>query len=456
MQTKAILVADLGFGDAGKGGLVDYLTRETGAHTVMRYNGGAQAAHNVVTPEGRHHTFAQFGSGSFLPGTRTYLSRFMLLDPLAMLVEERALQAQGIRDAFARASIDRQALVTTPFQAAANRIKEIARGNARHGSCGMGVGETMSDWLAYGAQVPLAADLGDRRTLARKLAFLREAKLAQLEDVLSEHGEHPAIREELKIFYSADFIDITAQVYGRFASQVSLVDETFLRQLCSRPGTILFEGAQGVLLDEWYGFYPYNTWSTTTFKNAETLLAEGGFNGERFRLGTTRAYTIRHGAGPFMSESRALTRALPDRHNGDNRWQQTFRVGHLDLVALRYALKATGLLDGLAVTNLDRLAETPDWYACDRYAYNGSAKTLEDFFITRGGWITDIRLPLDPEDLSRQQTLTGLLFDMQPGLRSWLGNLNGFAESIAGALNVPLAITSYGPTAREKRSHIAF
>jgi adenylosuccinate synthase len=150
-KSTAILIADLGYGDAGKGSIVDYLTRTTGAHTVVRYNGGAQAAHNVITPDGRHHTFAQFGSGTFVRGTRTHLSRFMMVHPLAMLAEERHLRSLGIPDVFHRVSIDREALVTTPFQQSANRLKEIGRGDGRHGSCGMGVGETMSDWLTHGS-----------------------------------------------------------------------------------------------------------------------------------------------------------------------------------------------------------------------------------------------------------------------------------------------------------------
>src|SRR5512138_457863 len=161
-EKTAIFVADLGYGDAGKGSIVDYLTRVTNAHTVVRYNGGAQAAHNVITPDGRHHTFSQFGSGTFVPGTRTHLSRFMMVHPLAMLAEERHLRSLGVRDAFPRLSIDREALVTTPFQQSANRLKEMARGDGRHGSCGMGVGETMSDWLKYDRQVLFAGDLESR------------------------------------------------------------------------------------------------------------------------------------------------------------------------------------------------------------------------------------------------------------------------------------------------------
>ena len=454
MNRKAILIADLGYGDAGKGSLVDYLTRETGAHTVVRFNGGAQAAHNVVAPDGRHHTFAQFGSGSLVPGTRTYLSRFMLLDPLAMLAEERALSTLGIRDAFARTAIDRHTKVTTPFHIAANRIKELARGRARHGSCGMGIGETMSDWLAFGSQVPLAGDLGDRRTLIRKLAFLREAKLAQLEGTLSDHRDDPGIQEELHIFQDAGFLTATAEVYQRFAATVGIADEGFLRDLCARPGTILFEGAQGVLLDEWYGFYPYSTWSTTTFENAVTLLEDGGYEGQAFRIGLTRAYTTRHGAGPFVSESETLTRVLPDYHNGNNRWQRTFRVGHLDLVALRYALQTTSPIDGLVVTNLDRLAELPAWYTCERYRYTGTSTDMGDFFFMDNRGITGIRLPRDPQDLKRQEVLTGLLFAMQPQLSPWGKSMCAYTEFIAQALNTRLAITSYGPTAREKRSHM--
>ncbi len=456
MQTNAILVADLGYGDAGKGSLVDYLARETGAHTVVRYNGGAQAAHNVVTPDGRHHTFAQFGSGSFLPGVRTYLSRFMVLNPLAMLAEERALASLGVPAAFESTAHHPRAQVTTPFQIATNRIKELARGDARHGSCGLGVGETMADWLEHGEEVLFAGDLKDRRSLLRKLSLLRDAKLAQLEELSRTHGEMPAIRSELEPFHDSDFLPAAAEVYTRFAAQVALVDERYLTELCAAPGTLLFEGAQGVLLDEWRGFFPFNTWSTTTFQNAETLLAEGGFEANSIRLGATRAYATRHGPGPFMSESRALTSLLPDRHNGLNPWQRAFRVGHLDLLALRYALKATGPIDGLAVTNLDRLPAAEAWYTCERYRYLGNASDVQEYFELSDGWVTGIRLSPDPTDLERQKDLTDLLFEVQPVCTPWVGTPGAFAEYIADSLNAPLALTSSGPTAREKFRLIDF
>src|SRR5690349_2875592 len=99
---QAIFIADLGFGDAGKGTLTDFLTRRFAADLIVRYNGVPQAAHNVVAPDGKHHTFAQFSSGMLLPWARTLLSRFMLISPLNMLKEERHLRTLGITDALSR------------------------------------------------------------------------------------------------------------------------------------------------------------------------------------------------------------------------------------------------------------------------------------------------------------------------------------------------------------------
>ena len=153
---QAILTVDLGFGDAGKGSIVDYLARRHDAHTVVRYNGGAQAGHRVVTPGAapQEHVFAQFGSGA-LAGAATHLSRFMLLDPLAMMVEAQHLRELGAPDPFAHTTIDAGALVITPFQRAANRLKELARGAGRHGSCGMGIGETQA-WVHEGGAEALS------------------------------------------------------------------------------------------------------------------------------------------------------------------------------------------------------------------------------------------------------------------------------------------------------------
>jgi adenylosuccinate synthase len=449
-QSQAIFIADLGFGDAGKGSIVDYLTRVTQAHTVVRYNGGAQAAHNVVTPDGRHHTFAQFGSGTFIPGTQTYLSRFMITHPLAMLAEERHLRSVGVEDAFERMIIDRQALVTTPFQQSANRLKEISRGRARHGSCGMGVGETMADWLAYGPDVLFAGDLHDRKQVIKKLRFLRDAKYAELETSLSDLPASDALSEELKVFDDPGIIEATADVFEYFAGLVKIVDSDYLGNITRQPGVTIFEGAQGVLLDEWYGFFPYNSWSTLTFKNAERLLSENGFDGQVLKLGLIRGYATRHGAGPFVTEDDNLTTQLQDDHNTNNPWQREFRVGYLDFVALRYALQVTGQVDGLVVTNLDRMAAMDEWQTCDSYSHPGKKPDVEEYFKLQNNLVKEIRVSADPTNLIRQEQLTRRLFEMQPVYSRCEKDSASYLERISQVLGAPIAMTSSGPTALEK------
>ena len=151
---KAAIVVNLGFGDSGKGTIVDYLVRRERAELVVRYNGGAQAGHNVVTADGRHHTFAQFGAGTFAEGCRTHLTETVVVHPSALVVEERYLQRAGISDAWERITIAPDALVTTPFHQSLGRLREQAR-DKPHGTCGVGVGETMraserlsdTDWV---------------------------------------------------------------------------------------------------------------------------------------------------------------------------------------------------------------------------------------------------------------------------------------------------------------------
>jgi adenylosuccinate synthase len=325
IEREAIIVVDLGYGDAGKGGVVDYLTRARGAHTVVRFNGGGQAAHTVVTPDGRRHTFAQFGSGSFVPGVATFLSRSMLVDPLALLREAEGLAAVGVPDALDRLAIDREALVVTPLHAALNRLRELARGDGCHGSCGLGIGETMAAALACPADAVRAGDVAEPAVIRRKLARLRDRCLTALGEFAPRLPDAPAARRELATLRDPALGELCAGLYREVAGRVALVDAAHLRRLLARPGAVVFEGAQGVLLDEWHGFHPYTTWSTTTFANAEALLADADHAGATTRLGVLRVYATRHGPGPFVTEDAALAAALPEPHNPTNPWRRAMR-----------------------------------------------------------------------------------------------------------------------------------
>ncbi|MFN8633536.1 MAG: adenylosuccinate synthetase [Chloroflexota bacterium] len=449
---SAIILCGLGYGDEGKGTWTDFLARSEPVHTVVRFNGGAQAGHNVVTPDGRHHTFAQFGSGTFVRGVSTHLSHFMLLNPMRLLHENDQLHGLGVTDALARLTIDRQAPVTTPFQVAANRLRELARGDARHGSCGMGIGETMADWLAFGERTVLAGDLSDAITLRRKLQFVQELKREQLRETVAALPRTEAVERERRVLDGDDAIDACIRAYTHVAGQARLVDGSFLGELLELPGAVVFEGAQGVLLDEWHGFHPYTTWSTTTFKNALTLLHEQAYDGEIVKLGLLRAYMTRHGAGPLVGESPDLRSAFRDPYNVMNDWQQGFRVGHFDAVASRYAVEVTGRPDLLAVSHLDQLAAAPASQMAVAYRYGGDAADLTGYVDAENGLVIRLRPSPTPEDLEYQARLTEIVERCEPVYRRIDGGAGGLLDAIQRQLGVAVALTSSGPSAAEKRT----
>ena len=141
---KMFIVLGLGFGDEGKGTIIDYLTRKHEIPLVIK-TGGPQQAHNVVEPNGRWHCFSQFGSGTFFPGTKTFLSKGMMVEPGNLLRESYALREKGEQGTLTRIIIDSDATIITPFERMVSQMREISRGEKRFGSCGMGVGETASD-----------------------------------------------------------------------------------------------------------------------------------------------------------------------------------------------------------------------------------------------------------------------------------------------------------------------
>lgn len=417
---KAHVVVGLGFGDEGKGSIVDYLVRRHDAGMVVRFNGGAQAAHHVVSPDGREHVFAQFGAGTLSPGVRTHLGANVVVNPLNLLREEKALREIGVTDALPRLTIDRQALIVTPFQVAVNRAREEARGWKRHGSCGQGIGEARSDQIA-GRPILLAGHLGSRSFTLNKLLEIRDSKRAELEEIgATDWLERPE-------FGNAAIPSVIMEHYWRL--RANLVVEEWMPHRHLAP--FVFEGAQGVLLDEYWGFHPHNTWTDTTSAHAETLLDQWDIDiADRQIVGVMRAYQTRHGAGPLPTYSTRLSSRLTDPMNEGNAWQGAFRVGYPDLVLLDYALRAQHV-DRLAVTCMDRIkdARLDAWKVCPNYVVDGRV-------------IMDI--PSPPPAISK---LPGRVLE-----RAWpeLKPMGRTMKSYREVLPKPVSIFSHGPTAEGK------
>jgi len=388
---RHVAVVDLGYGDAGKGTVVDALCASAAVRAVLRFNGGAQAAHNVVMPSGRHHTFAQFGSGT-LRGVPTHLTRFMVVDPLAL-----AAEAVALGNPYELLTVDGDALLATPWHRIANRRRELVQ---RHGSCGMGVGETMAYALTH-ADAPRVSDVLSPARLRRRLSALAD-------------------------FYGPGvMVDDVVAAFVAFGRTVRVVDASHTGRLL-REGPCVFEGAQGVLLDEWRGWHPHTTWSTTTFDNALELCPS------LMRLGVVRTYTTRHGAGPFVTEDPALD--LPESHNGVGEWQGAFRAGHFDAVAHRYAIEVAGGVDGLAVTHLDVPPRCPGLRICTSYTLDGAPWTRI--------------VPGEFRDLGHQAALTERLVRARPGA---LVRPDDWPAAIGGLLDAPVMLKSSGPTAADKK-----
>ncbi len=425
MTNRAVVVVDLGFGDAGKGLLTDHLVRTTGATLVVRYNGGAQAGHNVVTPDGRHHTFAQLGSGSFVPGVRTFLSRHMVVHPTALVIEAVTLETKDVPEPLSRVHISERARIITPFHQSLNRLRELARGDGRHGSCGVGVGETVADALAHPDDAIIAGDLRRPAVLRQKLGRIQERLRAEALRLLPELTK--AANPELLVFKRREVLEAWALEVTRLARLV--VDDSLLTEW---QGNVVFEGAQGVLLDESRGFHPHTTWSRCTADNAIALAREMRAEPTVETIGVLRAHAIRHGAGPFPTETPALAGTVPD-HNEQNAWQGAVRYGHFDAVLARYALAVAGRIDALAITHLDTALKHDCW----RFATAYETPSLRD-------------LPVSPEpSMEEQERLTTVLRDAVPRFEETSADGPAIIGTIEAVTGRRVRITSQGPSSRD-------
>lgn len=435
---EAYIVVDLGFGDAGKGTITDFLVREKKARLVVRFNGGAQAGHNVVTDDGLSHTFSQFGAGSFVPSVHTHLAETVVVHPSALLVEATHLERNSfVPQPLSRLTIAEGAPITTPYHQAANRIRELARKTERHGTCGVGVGETVRDALEHPEGVIRARDLREAPRLFRQLEQTRDRLWSSLQNERLHLGaDHP----ELAVYSDSEvarrWMDFIRPVAANVVS-----DDWLNRWFCNESSDVVFEGAQGVLLDENYGFHPHTTWSDCTFGGALSLLTKHGFSGKTIRLGVLRTYLTRHGAGPFPTEDAALAPRVPELHNLNAGWQGVFRVGHPDAVLWRYALRVCGGADGVALTHGDRNA------AIDRVATSYKSSRNDVLFDhDKHGHVVGLKAGNLEHQERLGQALRGVtvLYEKLPELA------NDRIQHLEELLDVPILLTSSGPMATHK------
>ena len=462
MTKQVFTVTDLGPGDGGKGGIVHKLCCLKNAHTVLKV-GGAQGSHGVRTSRGESFNFSQFGCGTF-EGVQTYVSDCMVIDPIGLLAEGNSLKYEhGLCNPFSLIAVDQDALCATPFHGVASRLQELARKEHQKGSVGVGIGETKVDAELHPELAIYVRDIGSP-SFKRKIESVRDYTLAKLAPII-EHvddlwpDDRATARDEIAFLTSHDVVDWVHDEFVQMRAAVRIGNREYLaRDVLARDGTVVVESSHGILTDRYYGFHPYTSRlrtipQLTTFD----LLAACGYDGEVVKLGVTRGYQIRHGAGPMVTDDPSLAeRLLPGSHKKNNRYQGKIRVGPLDLVSLRYAIDVCGgpqAFNGLAVSWFDQIMIEGKWQVC--HSYSGA---LDREFFTLPGRIR-VRRGVGEEQLSHQGELSRRLFACKPTLETF--GLNGTSdlrqaamdrcsETLLEQLRVPVRMMSFGQTENDK------
>lgn len=346
------------WGDEGKGKLVDFLAEP--AQAVVRFQGGNNAGHTVKIgkEEFKLHILP---SGILRKGKIAVIGNGVIVNPKVLIGEIDDLERRGISCSGLRIS-DRAHLIM-PYHILLDGAEELLKAGKRVGTTGRGIGPCYSDKISRtGIRM---CDLIDEQTFKEKLRFAVNLK----NRVIKAYG----MREEL----DAEEISEEYLAYGARLSRYVTDTGAILRKLQKKGAKILFEGAQGSMLDVDYGTYPYVTSSTTTAGNAAS---GSGVPPESIDgvLGIVKAYTTRVGAGPFPTElpedqGVALAKAGGEFGTTTGRMR---RCGWLDLVVVSHSVKLSGI-DSIALTKMDVLGEIDRIKICDHYKLDG--KKIEEF-----------------------------------------------------------------------------
>lgn len=370
-----MVVVGTQWGDEGKGKVVDWLTDH--AQGVVRFQGGHNAGHTLVI-NGRKTALQLIPSGVMREGVACYIGNGVVVDPVHLLSEIERLEAIGVQ-VRSRLFISESCPLILPFHVEVDRAREALRessGSGKIGTTGKGIGPAYEDKVARRAL--RIQDLKHPQRFARKLAELLSLHNVALSGYLGSKA-----LEFQPIYDQA--MQVAEQLSPMFADVGYALHQSHLR-----GDRLLFEGAQGTLLDIDHGTYPYVTSSNCVAGNA----AAGAGVGPQmlhYRLGITKAYTTRVGGGPFPTELPIDQAGTVGHHLstvGQERGTVTGRArrcGWLDAAALRRAMIINGI-SGLCITKLDVLDGLQNVLVCTGYRLDGR--------------VVDI-LPLDADDITR-------------------------------------------------------
>jgi adenylosuccinate synthase len=373
-----VAVVGAQWGDEGKGKVVDWLSAK--ADVVVRFQGGHNAGHTLVI-NGTEYKLSLLPSG-IVRGKLSVIGNGVVIDPFALLTEMEAVAAKGVSVTPKNLMIAENACLILPVHGALDRAREAAKGNSKIGTTGRGIGPAYEDKV--GRRALRVSDLRDSKEMRRKL-----------QDLLAHHNILLKAYNA-PVMGADDMADALEKIAPRILAHAAPAFRV-LHEEASRGKTILFEGAQGLMLDVDFGTYPYVTSSNTVSGQAAT--GSGlGLKSVHNVLGICKAYTTRVGSGPFPTEDKG---AVGEELGQKGREFGTVtgrkrRCGWMDAALVRQTVKVGGI-DSLVLTKLDVLDGFSELKICTHYKLRGeemdyfpSAEAdqaaLEPVYETLKGW----------------------------------------------------------------------
>lgn len=391
---SGIIVVGSQWGDEGKGKVVDVFSAQ--ADFVVRYQGGANAGHTLVV-NGVKTVLHLVPSGILHPKTICVIAAGVVLDLEEVISEIRALREAGLISNPEQLRISDQATVLLSYHRKLDQAREASAGQEKIGTTGRGIGPAYEDRASRKAI--LFGDLFDTASLREKLEIsLREKNFL------------------LKEFYKAEPINID-ELYKRLLELASELapyrckDASMMVHKALRGGKkVLFEGAQGTMLDLLHGTYPFVT-SSSTISGSACIGSGIGPNTVQKIIGITKAYTTRVGSGPFPTEMKDALgeRIRAEGHEFGATTGRPRRCGWLDLVGLKYAIRVNGITN-IALMKLDVLSGHDKIEVCTSYRLDGQEikdmpistaelSRVEPVYRSLSGWQEDITQVRSIQDL---------------------------------------------------------
>ena len=350
---KNVVVVGSQWGDEGKGKIVDWLSEQ--ADVVIRFQGGHNAGHTLVI-DGVTYKLRLLPSGIVRKNKISIIGNGVVVDPWALLEEIEEIKSKGVHVDIENLIISESANLILPFHREMDEIREDAAGKEKIGTTRRGIGPAYEDKV--GRRSIRVMDLRSEKNLDQRL----ELVLLHHNAIRKGLGKKVFIKEKLK----NDLLKIAPKIL-KFSQPVWFKIDQFKRE----KKKILFEGAQGILLDVDHGTYPFVTSSNTVASSAATGSGCGP-NSINYVLGITKAYTTRVGEGPFPTELKDEIGQLLGTRGKEfgTVTSRKRRCGWFDGVLVRQSIKISGI-DGIALTKLDVLDELDEIKMCIRYELEG-------------------------------------------------------------------------------------